>query len=247
MAARFGAASGRRVREWRTAFRKWNADEGEDLRQRARDTSEKVIERTRQRTGELKEEAQVRIEQARPHVEKAARETRERAAQTWDEGKRRGKLAASLIASTMLFGGIVMLVLYLASATNADRTDIRCTGCESVDVIQIIDGDTLDTSFGRIRIYGADTPERDELCFAEATEEMRRLAGEEIRVERGPRMVDSFDRNLYYAYTKDGNSIDELLIRNGFAVAWTADGQHRDLLVATQQTAELDNVGCLWN
>ena len=91
-----------------------------------------------------------------------------------------------------------------------------------------------------------DTPERGERCFTEATERLRELAGDSVRVEEGPRAVDPFGRLLFYLYTADGRSIDEALVREGFAVAWTRDGQHRDFLLGVERKAKGNSVGCLW-
>ena len=51
---------------------------------------------------------------------------------------------------------------------------------------------------------------------------------------------------LAYAYTSKGVSIDETLIREGLATAWTRDGQYRDLLVNLEQDARKQGSGCLW-
>ena len=52
--------------------------------------------------------------------------------------------------------------------------------------------------------------------------------------------------SLYYVYTDQGESIDEMLVREGLAEAWTRDGQHRDVLVAAEKGARRDGRGCLW-
>ena len=56
----------------------------------------------------------------------------------------------------------------------------------------------------------------------------------------GPRSQDRYGRLLYYVYTQAGDSIDEMLVSEGLAKAWTRDGQHRDLLVGFEQ----GGVGC---
>ncbi len=89
-------------------------------------------------------------------------------------------------------------------------------------------------------------PERGERCFNEATERFKELAGETVRVEFGPRQEDRYGRILFYVYTNEGESIDEILIREGLALAWTRDGQHRDILVAAEEGAKRDERGCLW-
>jgi len=61
-------------------------------------------------------------------------------------------------------------------ALGPPATSIFCPGCKLVDVTGIVDGDTIDTSIGRVRFFGIDTPERGEACFTEATEFARMLS-----------------------------------------------------------------------
>ena len=61
--------------------------------------------------------------------------------------------------------------------------------------------DTFQSANARIRMFGVDTPDLGEPCFAEATERFRELAGETVRVEFGPRQEDRYGRILYYVYT----------------------------------------------
>ena len=67
-----------------------------------------------------------------------------------------------------------------------------------------------------------------------------------VRVDPGPRNLDPYGRTLKYLYTEDGESIDEALVREGLAVAWTRDGQHRDHLMELEQEAKQNGTGCLW-
>ena len=113
---------------------------------------------------------------------------------------------------------------------------------------RIIDGDTFvsdESDDVIVRLYGADTPERGEPCFGEATDRLRELAGDSVRVESGPRDEDRYQRSLYYVYDMDGQSIDEILIREGLAQAWTQDGQHRDVLVAAEEAAKDNPAECV--
>ena len=125
------------------------------------------------------------------------------------------------------------------------RTVLCCEECPALRVSRVIDGDTFDTPGGRVRLFGVDTPERDERCYAEATRRFSRLAGSKVRVEAGPRHREG-NRLLYYVYTRNGESIDELLVQEGLAQAWTRDGQHRDFLVGLEQSARISGTGCLW-
>ena len=67
-----------------------------------------------------------------------------------------------------------------------------------------------------------------------------------MRIEAGPRAQDRGGRLLHYVYTEAGNSIDETLMLEGLAVAWTRDGQHRDFLVGLGEEARTKGTGCIW-
>ena len=111
-------------------------------------------------------------------------------------------------------------------------------------MLRVIDGDTFATSGNQsVRLFGVDTPERSEPCFDEATTRLRELADGEVRVEVGPRSGDRYGRLLYYVYTQDGDSIDEILVSEALAKAWTRDGQHRDWLAGLEQ-ARRSRVEC---
>ena len=99
-------------------------------------------------------------------------------------------------------------------------------------MLRVIDGDTFTNAGNQsVRLFGVDTPERGEKCYREATARLRELADGEVRVELGPRSQDRYGRLLYYVYTQDGDSIDEILVSEGLGEAWERDGQYRDLLV----------------
>ena len=83
-------------------------------------------------------------------------------------------------------------------------------------------------------------------CSRDATEELRRLAGNRVRVEDGRRLYDVFDRRLAYLYRADGQSIDAALFEGGYAVAWTRDGQHVESLMALEAESREAGTGCLW-
>jgi endonuclease YncB( thermonuclease family) len=139
-----------------------------------------------------------------------------------------------------------MVACSTAPSSGEKQTTLRCPDCQATPVLRIIDGDTFDTPSGRVRLFGVDTPERGERCFKEAATRLRDLAGKQVRIQPGPRAQDRGGRLLLYVYTEAGNSIDETLIREGLAVAWTRDGQHRDLMGALAQEARNSGTGCIW-
>jgi endonuclease YncB( thermonuclease family) len=152
------------------------------------------------------------------------------------------------------WGFLLVLVTFLLAGRGptvtpsgqACATTLCCQGCATITVTRVIDGDTFDSSSGRVRVFGADTPEPGERCFSEASQRLRDLAGTIVRVEPGPRTQDRYGRLLYYAFTESGESIEETLIREGLARAWTTDGQHRDILVRVEESTPRNRTGCLW-
>jgi micrococcal nuclease len=144
----------------------------------------------------------------------------------------------------------VLAVVVAAAVTAVVATTapafLSCTGCPLVPVKHVIDGDTFDSTHRRVRLYGINAPELGEECFSEATERLRELVGDEVRLELGPRKKDKFGRVLAYVYTEAGDSVDETLVREGLATAWARDGQHRDVLAALEREAQEQGTGCLW-
>ena len=89
---------------------------------------------------------------------------------------------------------IVIIAIIVACAGTAEQDSLRCTDCTDEPVIRVIDGDTLDTTRGRVRLFGVDTPEHGERCAAEATDRLQELAGDSVQLEYGPRLTDQFGR-----------------------------------------------------
>ena len=172
---------------------------------------------------------------------------------TWMMGSGSVKRAVGrvwLALKALAVAGVVLVGLwafgYLEPSADAPSDAPQCRDCPTATVLRITDGDTLDTNIGRIRLFGIDAPEVGQRCSRDATVELRRLAGDEVRLESGPRLFDRFNRRLAYLYQLDGDSIDAALIAGGYARAWTRDGQHVQQLIALERSAQIANEGCLW-
>ncbi len=86
-----------------------------------------------------------------------------------------------------------------------------------------IDGDTVETSAGRVRIIGIDTPERGKCGYDEATYAIEDVLnfGDTVYLEapRGQNDQDHFGRLLRYVITEDGTDVGRMQLDLGNAIA----------------------------
>lgn len=90
-------------------------------------------------------------------------------------------------------------------------------------VTGVVDGDTITTRKGKVRIIGIDTPERGECNYRAATEYLEALipVGTEVRLGRVPTMADEdrYGRLVRYVDTTEGIDVSAELLRAGLAIA----------------------------
>jgi len=159
----------------------------------------------------------------------------------------------------LVFGVLVgasAIIAALLARTEGDPADptvgpVAPAEAVAVSVVDVVDGDTLhvETAGGElltVRLFGVDTPERGEACYAEATNRLRDLADDTILLLPDVRLQDPGGRELRYVFTADGISVDAALVHEGLAIAWRRDGAFRDQLVTLEDEAIADDVGCLW-
>lgn len=170
--------------------------------------------------------------------------------------RRRKNLNRVSISIAIIFFMIFVVTVLIpdlrgrGAGTDGASTMVAIPGAVTVQVVQVIDGDTLDVRSAatdlRVRLYGVDTPERGEACYQEATDRLTELAGTSVQLLPDARAQDQFGRELRYVYALDGTLIDEALVADGFGRAWTDDGSLRDQIVAAEQAARDAHRGCLW-
>jgi micrococcal nuclease len=125
--------------------------------------------------------------------------------------------------------------------------------------ISIADGDTLTLKdLGAIRFVGVDTPEKNhpklpvQFMSKEASDFTKKLClGKNIRLEYDPYDEDKrgkYGRVLGYLYLEDGTYMQEELIKNGYAIAYTKyplDESRKAQFLAWEQEARNKGIG-LW-
>lgn len=137
-------------------------------------------------------------------------------------------------------------------------------GAVAAEVVEIIDGDTIDVLLedgteATIRLIGIDTPEtkypgRSVACFGpEASAYTAKLIkpGREVWLERDVTNLDRYDRLLRYVWVEKNNGdvyqLNAVLVRDGFAaaVAYEPDTKYAPAYEQLQTDAQLDGQG-LW-
>lgn len=129
------------------------------------------------------------------------------------------------------------------------------------DVIRVVDGDTIHVRIGaadvKVRFIGIDTPEtvapgRPVGCFGpEASAEAHRLMdGRSVYLEYDATQgrLDKYDRTLAYVWLSPTVSVNEALVRGGFAEEYTYSSayHHRDAFLAAQDAAIASGAG-MWS
>lgn len=121
---------------------------------------------------------------------------------------------------------------------------------ETGTVTRVIDGDTIDVRINgevvRVRYVGVNTPERDEACFANATNANAEMVeGQQVRLERDQTDEDRFDRLLRYVYVGD-TFVNEQLVALGFAevVLYEPDDREFQNFRTLEQNASRLGLGC---
>jgi endonuclease YncB( thermonuclease family) len=119
-------------------------------------------------------------------------------------------------------------------------------------VNRVIDGMTLDAQIDGTRTavgyLGIETPAVNQRCGREAMDRNVQLAGAHVWLVSDPFYdLDQQHRRLFYAFTVDGVSIDEMLIAEGLAHAVRTDAARGPDLAAIEAAAQANAQGCLWS
>ena len=152
---------------------------------------------------------------------------------------------------------LLSLFLLLLAACNVDvESSGRSGGStvigggETAQVTDIIDGDTIDVDINgvgyRVRYIGVNTPERDETCYADATNANADLVdGQTVTLVRDSSNTDRYGRLLRYIYV--GNVfVNAQLVQEGWAesVEYPPDTANAATFRQLEDAAARSNLGC---
>ncbi len=117
---------------------------------------------------------------------------------------------------------------------------------EEVFIERVVDGDTIQTNIGNIRLLGINTPEKNNYYYQEAKDYLRKeVENKSILVLRDKEDVDKYKRKLRYLFY--GNRIINVeILENGLATSFlTEDLIYKDKLKAAEEFAKKNERG-LW-
>ncbi len=160
-------------------------------------------------------------------------------------------IASAVLAATVGCSAAALPVATPAPTTPSGEPAASSDGLSAV-VISVVDGDTLETSAGTIRIIGIDAPERDECGYNDAASRISTLLpqGETVTLTLpdAENEEDKYGRLLRYVDTAQGVDVASSLLAAGVVVARydSTDGypwHPREADYHTAQTAVLGDAG----
>ncbi|MGJ3238763.1 MAG: thermonuclease family protein [Anaerolineae bacterium] len=124
-----------------------------------------------------------------------------------------------------------------------------CVG-ECGRVVNVVDGDTIDVVIGgteyRVRYVGINTPERDEVCYQEASAANSALVlNQTVRLVPDTSDTDRYGRLLRYIYVGD-TFVNRQLVADGYAeaVLYQPDDEYYDDFRRFEVNAARNGLGC---
>ncbi|MEO1166128.1 MAG: thermonuclease family protein [Chloroflexota bacterium] len=145
----------------------------------------------------------------------------------------------------VMIGCVLVLIAVLVGACTTTSA-----GGEMGRVVRVVDGDTIDVVINgteyRVRYVGVNTPERDEVCYADATQANADMVeGEIVRLVRDTADTDRYGRLLRYIYVGE-TFVNRQLVADGYAetVLYGDDDEFYDDFLRFERNAERNGLGC---
>ena len=166
--------------------------------------------------------------------------------------KKPPKLKKVNLISTIIF--VLVAIFYMAHEKYfPSKKEIPDS---PVEVVSVTDGDTLKVLIGsrqeKVRLIGMDTPEMAQKPWGgyakKYLEGLVNASGRQVKLEYDVEKRDKYGRLLAYVRTADGQFVNYLLVRNGYAMLFTVPPNVRyvDDLTSAQKEAREKELG-IWS
>jgi len=142
--------------------------------------------------------------------------------------------SASILASSSSLPG---------SIPNVSTTTVRNLPTKE-KVKRVVDGDTIDTSLGRVRLLGVNTPEKNMPFYQEAKDYLKQYEGKNIELEQDKEDKDKYGRELRFIFYNDA-MINLQILRLGLATYYSYGSKYDKKLLEAEDFARVGELG-LW-
>jgi len=111
---------------------------------------------------------------------------------------------------------LIILNFILIGFLISEHTGKTIYNTEKANITRVIDGDTIETSIGKIRLLGINAPEKNMKGYEEAKSFLLNFKGKEIELIKTKENQDKYGRKLRYVFYQ-GKNINEHLLLLGLA------------------------------
>jgi endonuclease YncB( thermonuclease family) len=114
---------------------------------------------------------------------------------------------------------------------------------KTTNLTRAIDGDTIDTDIGRIRLLGINTPEKKQPGYQEAKDFLKNYEGKEVKIEIHEK--DKYNRTLGYIFYNN-RLLNEEILKEGLANLYVyEEDSHFSELAKAEESAQKSELG-IW-
>ena len=112
----------------------------------------------------------------------------------------------------LIISGLALLSIYQPTLTG--KTTITEYEPELANVSRVIDGDTIETNLGTVRLLGINTPEKGKPGYETAKQFLEQIENKTVELLRDSEDVDKYNRLLRYVHYQ-GSFVNLEILENG--------------------------------
>lgn len=148
----------------------------------------------------------------------------------------------------VLFIYLAVIFLFIVISLNLEPTG-KITDSElikrEIKIIRVIDGDTIESNIGNVRLLGVNSPEKNKYFYEESKNYLKKFENKSVILIFDKEIQDKYDR--YLGYLEYENSLINLnLLEQGYASLYMEEGLYYEKkLIRAENSARKNNFG-IW-
>lgn len=115
---------------------------------------------------------------------------------------------------------------------------------EYANITRIIDGDTIETSQGKVRLLGINTPEKKEYYYGEAKNYLEQYVGKEVKLIYFNEDKDKYGRKLRYVFYNE--FLNEMILTKGYAHYYSYQEDKYSKILINAENKAINNEMGIW-